>query len=145
MSTDDEPGDANARAPCRPSEAPTERQALLDQLRSANERLVVSSMRAQELADDAEASRAEAVAASRRKDEFLAVVSHELRNPLNAVLGWARLLGGGQLASERTADAIRTIERNARILARIIDDLLDMSRMTAATSASNINRLTWSR
>ena len=130
MSTDDErTRDTGARARVTPPERETEKQALLDQLRGANEQLVVSSMRAQELADDAEASRAEAVAANRSKDEFLAVVSHELRNPLNAVLGWARLLGSGQLDPARTANAIGTIERNAKAVARIIDDLLDMSRM----------------
>jgi CheY-like chemotaxis protein/nitrogen-specific signal transduction histidine kinase len=90
-------------------------------------------MRAQEFADDADASRAEAVAVNRSKDELLAVVSHELRNPLNAVLGWARLLGSGQLDTGRTANAIYTIERNAKALARIIDDLLDMSRMIGGT------------
>ena len=130
MSTDDQrPRDASARAPGTPPGAEAEREALLDQLRDANERLVVNSVRAQELADGAEASRAEAVAVNRSKDELLAVVSHELRNPLNAVLGWARLLGSGQLDSARTANAIDTIERNAKALARIIDDLLDMSRM----------------
>jgi CheY-like chemotaxis protein/two-component sensor histidine kinase len=66
-------------------------------------------------------------------DELLAEVSHELRNPLNAILGWARLLGGGQLDSARIADAIRTIERSAKVLARIIDDLLDMSRIIGGT------------
>jgi CheY-like chemotaxis protein len=102
---------------------------LLDQLRDANEQLVVGSMRAQDLADQADASRAEAETANRLKDEFLAAVSHELRTPLTALLGWARLLGGGQLGPARTVDAIQTIERNAKALARIIDDLLDVSRI----------------
>jgi signal transduction histidine kinase/ActR/RegA family two-component response regulator len=105
-----------------PHEPPPDRQVLLDQLRDANEQLVVTSMRAQDLADQAET-------ANRLKDEFLAVVSHELRTPLNAVLGWARLLGGGQLNSVRTVKAIQTIERNAKALTRIIDDLLDVSRI----------------
>ena len=86
-------------------------------------------MRAQTLADAADASRAEADEANRLKDEFLALVSHELRNPLNAVLGWAALLSGGQLDPNRAKGAIDIIERNARALARIIDDLLDMSRI----------------
>ena len=114
----------------RPPEAPPERSSLLnEQLRDANEQLVLSSMRAQDLADQAEASRAEAVIANRLKDEFLAVISHELRNPLNAVLGWSRLLAGGQLAPARAAEALASIERNATALARIIDDLLDVSRL----------------
>lgn len=134
MSTDDEPTrDARARVPGTPAETQTERQALVDQLRRANEQLVVSSLRAQELADDADSSRAEAIATNRLTDELLAEVSHELRNPLNAILGWARLLGGGQLDPARMEDATRTIERNAKVLARIIDDLLDMSRIIGGT------------
>jgi CheY-like chemotaxis protein len=78
-------------------------------------------------------SRADAETANRLKDEFLAVVSHELRTPLNAVLGWAHLLGGGQLDPARTVNAIHTIERNAKALARIIDDLLDISRIIGGT------------
>jgi signal transduction histidine kinase len=112
-----------------------DRQSLLDQLREANEQLVVSSMRAQDLADQADASRAEAETASRLKDEFLAVVSHELRTPLNAILGWARLLDEGQLDPSRTTEAIHTIERNAQALGRIIDDLLDISRMIGGRAA----------
>ena len=107
----------------------TDRPSLLDRLRDANEQLVVTSMRAQDLADQANASRIDAEAANRLKDEFVAVVSHELRTPLNAILGWAHLLGGGQLDPVRTQDAIHTIERNAKALARIIDDLLDISRI----------------
>jgi len=112
-----------------PRETPLDRQSLLDQLRAANEQLVVASMRAQDLADLADASRAAAETANRLKDEFLAVVSHELRSPLNAVLGWAHLLGGGRLDRIQTATAIHTIDRNAKALARIIDDLLDISRI----------------
>ena len=123
-SPDEQPG-AQVTRP----KAPGDRQSLLSQLRDANEQLVVSSMHAQDLADQADASRAEALAANRLKDEFLAVVSHEMRTPLNAVLGWARLLGGGQLDPARTTKAIQTIERNTKALARIIDDLLDISRL----------------
>jgi signal transduction histidine kinase/ActR/RegA family two-component response regulator len=105
--------------------------SLLDQLREANEQLVVGSMRAQGLADEADVLRAEAEAANRLKDEFLAIVSHELRTPLNAILGWAQLLEQGQLNAAHTARAIQTIERNAKVLAQIIDDLLDVSRIIA--------------
>jgi signal transduction histidine kinase/CheY-like chemotaxis protein len=105
-------------------------QSLLNQLRDANEQLVITSMRAQDLADQADASRVEAENANRLKDEFLAIVSHELRTPLNAVLGWARLLGDEKLDPARARKAIHTIERNAKALTRIIDDLLDISRIT---------------
>jgi signal transduction histidine kinase len=72
-------------------------------------------------------ARAEAEDASRLKDEFLATVSHELRTPLNAVVGWARLLRGGQLDDEGTSHALEVIERNAGVQKQIIEDLLDVS------------------
>ena len=106
-----------------------DRQAFVDQLRAVNEKLVVSAMQAQTMADQADASRAEAETANRLKDESLAVVSHELRTPLSAVLGWVRLLASGQLEPGTTIRAVDTIERNAKALARIIDDLLDISRL----------------
>jgi signal transduction histidine kinase len=106
-----------------------DRQSLLDQLRDVNEQLVVSSMRAQELADQADAARGDAETANRLKDEFLATVSHELRTPLSAILGSAHLLESGQLDPARTTSAIRVIARNAKASARIIDDLLDVSRI----------------
>jgi signal transduction histidine kinase len=62
------------------------------------------------------------------KDEFLAIVSHELRTPLNAILGWAHMLGAGQLDEAGTIKALQIIERNALMQARLIDDLLDVSR-----------------
>ena len=74
-------------------------------------------------------ARLEAQAANRAKDEFLATLSHELRTPLNAILGWAQLLGGGQLSLETAARAIEIIERNTRLQAQLIDDLLDISRI----------------
>lgn len=67
--------------------------------------------------------------AARLKDEFLAVLSHELRSPLNATLGWAQMLRGGKLDAPTQAMAIETIERSARVQSRIIGDLLDVSRI----------------
>src|SRR5262249_15623686 len=67
--------------------------------------------------------------ANRVKDDFLATVSHELRTPLNAVLGWLHLLRAGRLDAEATATALETIERNAKSQARLIEDLLDISRI----------------
>jgi signal transduction histidine kinase len=71
----------------------------------------------------------EAVAAGRRKDELLARVAHELRTPLNAMLGWASMLRTRRLDETARARALETIERNARIEARLIEDLLDVSQM----------------
>ncbi|MEO6727075.1 MAG: PAS domain S-box protein, partial [Blastocatellia bacterium] len=67
--------------------------------------------------------------ASRFKEEFLAVVSHELRAPLNAINGYAHLLGSGKLDDEATRHAVETIQRSAKAQARLIEDLLDTSRI----------------
>jgi signal transduction histidine kinase/ActR/RegA family two-component response regulator len=75
------------------------------------------------------ASETRLLAASRLRDEFLATISHELRTPLNAILGWATLLKGGRLASGKMAEAIEIIERNSRAQVRLVDDLLDVSRV----------------
>jgi PAS domain S-box-containing protein len=74
-------------------------------------------------------ARADAEAASRVKDEFLAVVSHELRTPLNSILGWAQLLRSERLDAPTSARALESIERNAKAQAKLVDDLLDVSRI----------------
>jgi len=76
-----------------------------------------------------QAAREEAERANRIKDEFLAVLSHELRSPLNPILGWARLLQNGKLDEAKTKQALTTIERNAKLQAELIEDLLDVSRI----------------
>ncbi|HEY9877311.1 MAG TPA: response regulator, partial [Leptolyngbyaceae cyanobacterium] len=77
----------------------------------------------------AEASREEAQAANRIKDEFLAVLSHELRSPLNPILGWSRMLQTTKLDEAKTKQALSTIERNAKLQSELIEDLLDVSRI----------------
>ncbi|WP_229454520.1 ATP-binding protein [Nostoc sp. CHAB 5715] len=67
--------------------------------------------------------------ANQIKDEFLAVLSHELRSPLNPILGWAKLLQKGNLNPERTTTGLEIIERNAQLQAQLINDLLDISRI----------------
>ena len=74
-------------------------------------------------------ARAEAEAANRMKDEFLATLSHELRTPLTSMVGWACLLREGGLEDEVTDKAVKAIERSARVQAQLIDDLLDVSRI----------------
>lgn len=73
----------------------------------------------------------DALRANKAKDEFLAVMSHEVRTPLNAITGWAALLLEGRLDAEKSQRALETIARNARAQARLIDDILDVSRIVA--------------
>ncbi|MBD2231446.1 PAS domain S-box protein [Phormidium tenue] len=98
-----------------------------------------------QLLQQEQAARAAAEAASRTKDEFLAVVSHELRSPLNPILGWATLLQNGTLDETKTQQALAVIERNAKLQTELIDDLLDVSRMLRGKlqiSASPVNLAT---
>jgi signal transduction histidine kinase len=74
-------------------------------------------------------AREEAQTANQLKDEFLSAASHELRTPLNAILGWTKILLKGRLDQVKTVQAMETVERNATILSRLIDDLLDISRI----------------
>ncbi|HEY9763785.1 MAG TPA: PAS domain-containing protein, partial [Trichocoleus sp.] len=74
-------------------------------------------------------ARQEAEAANRIKDEFLAVLSHELRSPLNPILGWAKLLRNHALSEQQIAHGLEAIERNASLQTQLIEDLLDVSRI----------------
>jgi PAS domain S-box-containing protein len=76
-----------------------------------------------------QAARTEAQAANRLKDEFLALLSHESRTPLNAILGWVSILGKRQDDEELMPRALEVIQRNACVQKRLIEDLLDMSRI----------------
>lgn len=76
-----------------------------------------------------QAARTAAERANRIKDEFLSILSHELRSPLNPILGWSRLLQAQKFDEAKTKVALATIERNARLQTQLIDDLLDMSRI----------------
>ncbi len=86
-----------------------------------------------ELLQREQAAREQAEANSRMKDEFLAIVSHELRSPLNAMLGWARLLRTRKLEPSVRDRAMETIERNALLQVQMIEDLLDISRIIRGT------------
>ena len=74
-------------------------------------------------------ARSEAERANRLKDEFLATISHELRNPLNAILGWAHMLRLGKLNEANIERAVETIYRNAKSQSQLVADLLDVSRI----------------
>jgi PAS domain S-box-containing protein len=92
------------------------------------ERKAVEEERSRLLAGEREA-RADAETANRIKDEFLATLSHELRTPLNAILGWAQLLRMNGTPREDFEHGLETIERNAKVQAQLVEDLLDLSRI----------------
>lgn len=79
--------------------------------------------------------------ANRIKDEFLAIVSHELRTPLNSMLGWAKLLRQGKLNQATAAKALETIERNAEVQKKLIEDILDVSRIVQGKIRLNLRPL----
>lgn len=83
-------------------------------------------------------AREAAESANRIKDEFLAVLSHELRSPLNPILGWTRLLQSGKLDKPKTEQALDTIERNAKLQTELIADLLDVSRILQGKLSLNV-------
>jgi PAS domain S-box-containing protein len=109
-------------------------------IRDVSERKAAEHERA-ELLVRAQLARAEAEQANRLKDEFLSTLSHELRTPLNAILGWTRMLQSGQLAETRRAHALATIERNAHVQARLVDDILDVSRIVSGKLPLEITAL----
>jgi PAS domain S-box-containing protein len=76
---------------------------------------------------------AEAESANRIKDEFLATLSHELRTPLTAILGWSSMLAAGSLDATVSPRAVQSIARNARQLAQLVDDVLDVSRIVTGS------------
>jgi signal transduction histidine kinase/ActR/RegA family two-component response regulator len=78
-----------------------------------------------------QAALSDAERANRAKDEFLATLSHELRTPLTAMLGWVRMLRSGRLNNDQSQAALEVIERNTRLQAQLINDLLDVSRIVA--------------
>ncbi|MEH1826832.1 MAG: response regulator [Nostoc sp.] len=85
-----------------------------------------------------QAARTEAEAANRIKDEFLSVLSHELRSPLNPILGWCKLLTSNQLKEPKKTEALAIIERNAKLLAQMIEDLLNISQILQGKLSLNI-------
>ena len=81
---------------------------------------------------------ADAREANRLKDEFLATLSHELRTPLNAILGWTQLLGQEELSQDERSHGLSVIERNVKAQGKLIEDLLDVSRIS--TGKMRLNR-----
>ncbi len=109
---------------------------MLRRLHDGNARLVESNQMLRRQRADREQLLAREREANRLKDEFLAAVSHELRTPLNAITGWVQVLATTNPQAATTAKAIESIARNARAQARVIEDLMDVSRI--ATGKLNI-------
>ena len=110
---------------------------ITERRRNEREQAALLEERARVLARE-QAARVELERANHLKDEFLAVLSHELRTPLNAVLGYAHLLNEGKLPPERTRHAMEAIQRNAEAQARLVDSLLDLSRIMAGKLELNL-------
>src|SRR5262249_36348729 len=110
---------------------------VLETNRDITERKRIEQERSR-LLDAERAAREQAEAATRAKDEFVALVSHELRAPLNSILGWAQLMGTGNFDAAETARALATVERNAKVQARLIDDLMDISRVISGKLLLNV-------
>jgi signal transduction histidine kinase/CheY-like chemotaxis protein len=100
--------------------------------RDITERKRIEDVRAELLAREQEARRV-AEDASRLKDDFLAMISHELRAPLTSILGWAQMLRAGTLDRNAAERALMTIERNVKSQAHLVGDLLDASRIATGT------------
>ena len=120
--------DAYLIRPVEPVELVATVNALLRTKRVEAE-LRASQAQLRDALDAAQQARADAEQAGRMKDEFLANLSHELRTPLNAILGWAAILAAGPDDADDLRDGLDAIQRNARAQTRIIEDLLDMSRI----------------
>lgn len=103
----------------------------LYRLRKLSDELRAERTLQQDLLQQAREASQRAEQANRAKDDFLATLSHELRTPLNAIAGWVGLLRSSTLSPARVNDALDTIDRNVRAQTRLIDDLLDVSRITS--------------
>src|SRR5262249_34245082 len=95
------------------------------------EKQSVNEKRFRELAHERAELLKRAEEAGRIKDNFLATLSHELRTPLTSIAGWAALMKSRTLDPDRVAEGIEAIERNARSQSRLIEELLDLSRITS--------------
>ena len=104
-------------------------------------RTLLETQRQQLLARE-QSLRAQAEAAGRVKDEFLATVSHELRTPLSSILGWATMLNRGGIEPAIASRGLESIERNARAQAQLIEDLLDVSRIISGKLRLDIKPVT---
>ena len=118
------------------------------ELREINARLqseiaerTLAQHQAAELLKREQSARLEVEAANRSKDEFLAILSHELRTPLNAILGWSEILRTGEPTRAEVIEGVEVIERNARSQARLVEDVLEVSRIICGKIRLNPGRI----
>jgi signal transduction histidine kinase/ActR/RegA family two-component response regulator len=104
---------------------------MLDNLQKRDEALQETRRRLEATLEERTALYREAEEANRIKDEFLATLSHELRTPMNAIVGWTSLMASGDLDPETTRRAVASIDRNAKAQVRLIEDILDVSRIVS--------------
>jgi len=109
--------------------------------RAMNDVLEETQARERLAFESAKRGRAEAERLGRIKDEFLANLSHEIRTPLNAILGWAQILKPGVSSEKDLAEGLEIIVRNSRVQAKLIDDLLDMSRIISGKMRLDVQRV----
>ena len=110
-------------------------------IRAINDTLEATQLRERLAFESAKRGRAEAERLGRIKDEFLANLSHEIRTPLNAILGWSQILKPGETPEAELTEGLEIIARNARTQAKLIDDLLDMSRIISGKMRLDVQRV----
>jgi signal transduction histidine kinase len=103
--------------------------------------LLLARRTAEEATQTERLAREVAERANRAKDEFLALISHELRTPLGAILGWSQVLRRPGSSAKDLEHGLSVIERNARLQARLVDDLLDMSRIVSGKLRLDVQRV----
>ena len=115
-----------------------DQQMILLVIQDITERKLFEEQRNQLLIQE-QSARSDAELANRTKDEFLSIVSHELRNPLNSMLGWAQLLRTREFDAAKTERALLMIEKSALSQAKLIEDILDISRITTGKFQLNVS------
>jgi signal transduction histidine kinase/CheY-like chemotaxis protein len=121
---------SDARPGGAPARERNELERARDDLKQRLTGLQFANARLRQALDASEARRADAERENRRKDEFIATVSHELRTPLNTIRLWSRMLAEGNLSADDAARGAKVLERSALAQQQLIEDLLDLTRMS---------------